>query len=222
MKGDGLGRVFVLIEPEGKIRVLNAEGKLIHTITLKIKGKLKDDWDVEGDHQSDENSLAEGFLPMKNGHILVLKEKEPALFVEFGPYGEDALGVYPETILQPTDNFQFDPSRSESTLVNRKTWKLKSVSKDLVGDLSDLAVAPDGNIYALSDKSRLIVKLERDLRLDENKVEFDAAWKLPKKIEEPEGLVMTDAFGAIVAQDIKGDDEDDDEDNVFLLAPLVE
>ncbi len=183
---DGAGNVFVLEENPGRIFVLDRDARrLLHTITLEVP-ESSEEWTVAW--RDSANSRAEGFVLLKNGHVLIAKEKDPRRIVEFGPKGERASGFRKGGEIT-TQTFPF--SGRESTLVALKAWKIEGKADDF-GDISELAVGPDG-LYVLSDESRAIAKIPAlDVRSDE--AVADEKWKLPFKSSDEdkktEGLVI--------------------------------
>ncbi|MBA2482881.1 MAG: hypothetical protein H0V39_00335, partial [Nitrosomonas sp.] len=51
------------------------------------------------------NSRGEGMILMKKGHVLILKEKNPAMLIEFGPEGNPPLGYDMTSFLNAGDTF---------------------------------------------------------------------------------------------------------------------
>jgi hypothetical protein len=86
---------------------------------------------------------------------------------------------------------------------------------DRIGDLSDVTVGPDGRIYVLSDESRCIARLQAALDPDDHLVEVDRIWRLPDRLVQPEGLIITRDWELLVATD-----HDEPRENLFLLRGL--
>ncbi len=201
---DKSGRVYVLEESPGSILVFDAKlEQKIRTIPLRFAG---DAW-------SDANSRGEGLVLLRNGHVLILKEKDPQLIVEVGPEGERAFGYTPGDAVGlgsdfplPTKDLDFVPLKEWSISDAAKGRDRKS-ARDVAGDGSELAVAPDGRLYLLSDQSKTISRVERTLRVDEAKYTFDISWRLPSIIEKPEGLTFLPDGRPVVASDLPGEGE---------------
>ena len=88
------------------------ERRLLATVELTVR-------DEDGLHrprERDAASLGEAVLPLRDGRLLVCKEKDPPLLVEFGPVGETALGIDPSASWART-------SRGPSQAVRRPDWK---------------------------------------------------------------------------------------------------
>ena len=203
-------RVFMLAEGSSKVSVFNNDMKKFEgTIELKISKThiLFADWD------KDTNSRGEGLILLDNGHMLLLKEKNPVLLIEFGPKGEAAGGFKPGDAVAGKESFPFNKNTNE--FIPLKHWDLGANSQSQLSDASDLAVGPDGKLYILSDHSGRIVAIENVLKPSEDKFKVKAAWILPKKVEKAEGLGFTPAFEPIVVSDIGGKDK-----NLFILTKL--
>lgn len=199
--GDASGSVYILTEATDTIHVLDAELKrIVHTLQLTLpRGHaLEDAW------KADANSRGEGMVFLANGHVLVVKEKNPVAIVEFAPDGQPAEGYRAELALG--DRAFPRPSGTTSTFEAVHHWMLKSGDVKAVGDVSDLAVDTDGRLLLLSDQGRAIVRTERDLRADEDKLDLKTVFKLPSAVDKPEGLVIAGGI-PLVAVDQKGDDD---------------
>lgn len=193
--GDASGHVFIESEGEATISVLSANLELQHLIHLTVPpdNPLFASWD------RDDNSRGEGMLLLSNGHIIIAKEKGPPALMEFAPKGEPAAGYAPALALKGAFKF---PSGSESEFVAVKNWELKSSVARLIGDISDLTLDADGAIMLLSDQSRAIARIEKELSVDEDKIDLKAIWDLPHAIEKPEGLQLINGK-PIVGCDLK-------------------
>ena len=203
-------RIFMLAEGSAKISIFDSTMKTSEgTIELKIpkNHSLNADWD------KDPNSRGEGLILLDNGHMLVLKEKNPVLLIEFGPKGEAAGGFKPGDGVDGKESFPFN--RKNGEFVPLKHWDLGTNSQSQLSDASDLSVGPDGKLYVLSDHARRIVAIENVLKPTEDKFKVKTAWTLPKKVEKAEGLAFTPAFEPIVVSDIGSKDR-----NLFILTAL--
>ena len=168
------------------------------------------------------NSRGEGMLLMKKGHMLVLKEKNPSLLVEFGPRGDAPMGYGPETFLQPGEAFTLPspqgPDQQDPALAALKTWEFSDRLRELATDASEITLGPDGHVYLLSQQSLVLVRLEKVLKPDEDKVNVDndAWWTLPRGIGKAEGLVIDGERRPWIGIDIKQKGKP----NLFRLSPL--
>lgn len=203
---DASARVFVLKESPGSIAVLDPSlQKAEAEIELAVSGKV---W-------KDENSRGEGLVLLKNGHVLILKEKDPVLLVEFGPEGDRPSGYRAGAAVSPTDTFPV-PAPDRRRYVPLKVWELGKDSGKRAEDASEICVGPDGLLYVLSDKSRTVSVVESELAPSEERFKFDVSWDLPKGIEKPEGLVILPSGRPVVAVDAPKAGK-----SVFVLSPLA-
>jgi uncharacterized protein YjiK len=207
---DSKGRFFILEESPGAVYVIDSARKhLTQTITL--------DYKQEGLRAGgfEENSLGEGIALLQKGHILILKEKSPAMLIEFGPEGDDPIGVSPETLIAKREAFQLSDGETIK-YKPLKWWRFTDKSKSFMQDLSELAVGPEGVLYALSDESNRLARLESRLPVKEDKVNIKEYWDLPKAMEHPEALTFVGGAPVI------GVDTKDGKENLFIFRPLPE
>lgn len=203
---DASGRIFILEEAPGHVFVLSATGKEIErTIELHVPKEhaLYEDW------KADDNSRGEGLVLLKNGHLLVIKEKKPVTLMEFAPEGEKAAGYRAGDAVTGRDTFPLP--KANMRFVPIETWPVKHKKAK---DVSELAVGPDGALYFLSDKSQTILKVELPVAINDEEVSITKVWDLPQTIEKAEGLIL-DAKTTWVAEDHKEDSE-----NLFKLPAL--
>src|SRR5215204_1693327 len=86
---DGAGRILILQEWPPRLELLDwAAHRVVTRVTLSIPVEHP----LHGPWFDPEGSQGEGAAFMKNGHLLIAKEKDPAAFIEFGPKGEAATG----------------------------------------------------------------------------------------------------------------------------------
>lgn len=207
--GDAAGRTFIMSEADATVSVLTPDFELAHIFRLRLpeESPLYHSWD------RDPNSRGEGMVLLANGHILVAKEKGPAALVEFAPAGEAAAGYLPELALR--DRPFTLPTGARSELVAVASWELKASAARLIGDISDLAVGADGALLVLSDQSRAIARVERELTVDEGKIDLKALWNLPGEIDKPEGLLVVDGKPAVACDLARAEAT-----SFFALSPL--
>jgi hypothetical protein len=209
--GDSTGRVFILQESPGKVFVLSPRlDELELTIDLRLDSKVASslDW------ADSENSQGEGLVLLRGGHLLVAKEKDPPLLMEFGPPRAQPEGVAPELLFSITAQWPL-PQNSHVDFSLLKLWEPDVTLRDRVQDISDVAVGPDDRLYLLSDESCCIARLEATLTPGEERLRASRIWELPEEIRQPEGLVITDQRVPIVAVDRQEAGR-----NLFVLEPL--
>jgi len=200
---DAEGNVFVLEEQPGAVHVLSRGlDERLHTFEFDLSGgegwleDLADDWAEEP------NSRGEGLVLGLGGHLLVLKEKRASLIVEFGPPDDPPLGYWRDDHeLRRSLPFPL-PSGDSSRVVPLAVWEFRGKVRDLLPDMSDLAVGPDGFLYAVSGEARVLARIDGDLDPDDDaKISVDVAWKVPKRAQNPEGLVVLGTKDFFVASD---------------------
>jgi hypothetical protein len=209
--GDQTGRVFVLQESPGKVFVIDRGfEKLLTTIDLSLDSDAG-----RGLEWTDEpNAQGEGLVLLSNGHILIAKEKDPPLLMEFGPREEDPSGSEPELVFLTDREF---PLQDEGSIeyILLKVWELDAEAGEAIGDISDVAVGPDRRLYLLSDESRCIAQLEAALTPGEHRLTAPKLWRLPEEVKQPEGLLLLEDLSPVVAID-----RSEKDDNLFVLDPL--
>lgn len=215
---DGKDTLCMLSETRGEITCLdrglqNDLGSF--SLDVSSIGSLDSAWEAHP------NSRGEGMILMKKGHVLVLKEKQPSMLIEFGPEGDAPMGYGPDTFLQKGDKFIVpqpgSPGRP-SRLVALKAWEFSKSLRGLASDASEITLGPDGRIYLLSQESSTLIRLQKILKTDEDKagLDQDAYWNLPAGLEKAEGLIIDDDMHPWVGIDIKQASKH----NLFRLSPI--
>ncbi|CAN5303302.1 hypothetical protein BH20ACT22_BH20ACT22_08770 [soil metagenome] len=209
--GDASGRVFVLQEDPAVVFVLNpGMDDLVSRITLAHTTPEGDDLGLG----ASPNSQGEGLVLLRNGHILIAKEKDPPVLMEYGPSEERPQGLTPDLLFATSDEFPLPRElRTEFSLLT--IWRLSSSAGDAIKDISDIAVGPDEGLYLLSDESACIAQLERTLDPAQEHLEVASLWNLPSELEQPEGLVVTEDRTPLVAIDTG-----ERKKNLFVLSSL--
>jgi uncharacterized protein YjiK len=188
----GDGSVLVLSEDPPLVTVIGPDASIVEQITL-----VAGDRGVERDVFDRASSAGEGLLPLSDGRLLIAKEKDPPLLVEFGPPGAAPNGVAATSFPTPGDRLVAMGSRLEALAA----WRV-----DDVDDVSDLAHRR-GSLYCLSDKSRRVVVVELPLDPDTGRAAVGDGWDVhvPERRGEadgkPEGLVVLDDGTLIVGLD---------------------
>ena len=209
---DNLDIICMLGEKQSEISCLDLSlRKDLGTFKLDVSGikGLDRAW------QDRPNSRGEGMILMKNGHVLILKEKQPSMLIEFGPKGDLPMGYGPDTFLGHGEAFALPPSKNWVAL---KAWEFSDRLGELASDASEITLGPDGRVYLLSQESSTLIRLEKVLKADEARitVDHDAYWKLPAEIEKAEGLIIDADMRPWIGIDIKQKDKP----NLFRLSPI--
>lgn len=209
--GDASGRVFILQEDPAVVFVLNPEmDELVSRIELISRTPDGDDLGLG----ASPNSQGEGLVLLRNGHVLIAKEKDPPVLMEYGPNEERPQGVAPDLLFATSDEFPL-PANRRTQFGLLTVWRLSGSAEAEIKDISDIAVGPDEGLYLLSDESRCIAQLERTLDPQQEHLGVASLWHLPSELEQPEGLVVTEERTPLVAID-----SGDRSRNLFVLSPL--
>jgi hypothetical protein len=206
------GRALILREYPASVLVLDIQARaLVQTIELVVR--QGDELAAPG--RTFAASLGEALLPLRDGRLLITKEKDPPLIMEVGPVGAAPLGIAADRLLAPDEPWTAPPGDAARLEVLAR-WPLGSGFERHFRDISDAAAGPDRRIYLLSDQSRRICRLPDPLPAPGVAVTAEAIWKLPKDVEKPEGLDFLPDGRALVAIDEKKGRR-----NLFLLAPAI-
>ena len=94
--------MFVLQEHPGHVFVFApALDALVAALALEMPGE--DGW--QRAWAKDKNTRGEALVLLKNGHVLVGKQKKPRL-IEFGPREHVPAGISSDTLLSPDEPFE--------------------------------------------------------------------------------------------------------------------
>ena len=214
---DGEGRVFVLQESTGRIFVLSPDlDRLVHTIHLEPQGGPEAE---ASDLLKDPRAGPEALLLLEDGHLLVVKQRAPVRFIEFGPSAEEKpRGLLPDSYL--ADRRPFSVSAGDRTALRPvRSWTLPEKDEHIAKSVNDVAVDDRGELHIISSESSCIYRLEK-VRPDEDRVRVTDRWLLPDELKlsderKAEGLAFDRLGSPVVAVDAK-----DDEDNLFVLKKL--
>lgn len=204
---------FVLQESRSRIFIITRETyRCERVISFVVPENLA----MSHDWNSDSNSLGEGMILLKNGHMILAKEKAPVLLIEFAPPGVQAQGFRPGDGITWQDEFPFNTTSTDPYYAV-KFWKMSDKSEFKLSDISELALAPDGVIYALSDQKNGLGKLESVLSPGEKSFKVKNFWSFPNKIRKAEGLVIDEDYSTYVAADTALDQK-----NFFIFRRLIQ
>jgi len=150
---------------------------------------------------------------LRGGHLLVAKEKKPAVFIEFGPPHSRSRGLARGGALQ--DGERWPIKKGHHRFVALATWYPDKTLAKNCADFSDLEIGPDGRLYLLSDQSCTIARLD-DLPAGGGTAALLNAWRLGEMDGKPEGLAFTAEGRAIVGLAARKPRR-----NLVLLEPAV-
>ena len=156
----GTGRSVLLQEEQARLLVFAPDlSRLLHTLVLAVPA---DDPVLNPAWRREPNSRGEGLLLLRRGHVLIAKERDAPCLIEFGPPGDRPTGVTPDTVLPPNEPFQ-RPDATKTELVPLAVWPLSAATARTLPTINDLALGPDGRVYALSSHAQVIARMEQRL-----------------------------------------------------------
>jgi hypothetical protein len=207
---DGVGRVFLLQETPPRVEIVDPEAQeVVGSIDLEVEGadEIARDW------RHAEGSRGEGMVLLPGGHLLVAKEKNPAVLIEFGPRHSRSRGLVAGDAL--ADGERWSTKKGRQRYIALATWLPEKSLAKACADFSDLEIGPDGRLYLLSDKSSSIA-LIGDLSAGGGSAALIKAWRIGKLDGKPEGLAFTAQGCAVVGLDTRKR-----RNNLVLLEPAI-
>jgi hypothetical protein len=207
MAVDGAVGVLLVQESPCRAEYIDARARrVLVNITLDLPDgvgseALRASWaDPEGSH-------AEGVVLLKDGHLLIVKEKDPAALLEFGPAGAVARGFGGDRWLDAGQPWWEDgdtPEVEDLSLVLLAAWHPTERMRAACPDLSDADVGPAGNLILLSDQgSSLAVVPAGSPAPDPFAGSFEATvvWRVSGLADKPEGIIVLPNLDVLVACD---------------------
>jgi uncharacterized protein YjiK len=202
-KGDGSQWEAIACDADGNVLLLRESPGTVHVFDAAL-GTLRATIALQRPDGAGKKSGGEGLLLLGGGHLLVVHEENPVALVEYGPAGEAPLGLSAASLrADPL------PVTGDVEYVPLQVWPLEDAT---IEDLSDIACAPDGGVYLVSDESRALLRLRLPLAAEDARAAFEASWELPEGMANAEGLAFLADGRPLVAVDTDGD-----EDNLFVL-----
>jgi hypothetical protein len=207
---DGAGRVLLLQESPARAELVDLDAmRVVASIELMVEGRddLAEAWnDPDG-------SRGEGAVLLGGGHLLVAKEKRPAVLIEFGPAGARSQGLSQGGALADGAAWPIEPGSHR--YVPLAVWTPDKSLRKCCDDFSDLEIGPDGRLYLLSDQSATIARID-DLPPGGGTASLTASWRLDDLDAKPEGLAFAADGRAAVALDKRKQ-----RNNLVLLEPAI-
>ena len=185
----------VLVLQEQPARVLQLDlsvPALLGQLQLDVPEghRLRESW------LGDRSSRGEALILTDRGHLIVMKEKNPAAILEFGPAGDAPVGWRRGG---PT----VAPAPGDAAMTVLATWWPGEELTTWLPDISDAAIGPDGRLYILSDQGSSIARLPDSLDPGGGTVEAAAIWRIAESPAKAEGLAILDDGTPIVALDTR-------------------
>jgi hypothetical protein len=207
---DGAGRIVMLQETPPRVEVIDPDAsKMIASIDLVVEG----DDEIAQSWSDPAGSRGEGMVLLRNGHLLIAKEKKPTAFIEFGPPNSRSRGLDRGGALGNGERWPIKTGRHR--FVPLAVWRPDKRLSKSCADFSDLEIGPDGCLYLLSDKSATIARIA-ELGAGGGTASLLDAWKLEDLDGKPEGLAFTAEGRAVVGLDTRNPRR-----NLVLLDPAV-
>lgn len=147
------------------------------------------------------SSHTEGIVLMRRGHVLLVKEKDPAALLEFGPAGEQPLGLQPAAWLP--DDQVWQVGAGDVVLTCLAAWRPTKDLRRASPDFSD-AEAADGRLLLTGDQAGVLIAVDAlPPAEDPFAGEFSAAamWRVTGIEDKPEGLVVLPDGDVVIACD---------------------
>ncbi len=195
---DGGSLVAIMREDPPFVHVADTEtGAVVANIRLSAPADspLAGAWD-------DPSSRGEGLVLLRDGRLLVAKEKRPRALIEFAPVGSEGRGLSREILLGPDESWDAPTGTVDYAAV--AMWKLRGAAKQALDDISSMTIGPNRDLWLLSDKSRSLARVSLDVPLAPTTGEIRELaeiWRLPKRTEKPEGVAAIDDDTILVALD---------------------
>lgn len=152
--------------------------------------RLRESW------LGDRSSRGESMVLTGQGHLIVVKEKDPPAILEFGPVGDAPVGWQ-------RDRRVVAPEVADTEMTVLATWWLSGALAEQLPDVSDSTVGPDGCLYLLSDQGSAIARLPDTLDPAGGSVDAEALWRIGGRPEKAEGLAILADGTPLVALDTK-------------------
>jgi hypothetical protein len=199
---DASSQVFVLQEGADRVLVFDEGlGVVNRTITLSVP---RNQPDFGSEWHEDDNARGEGLLLLRNGHLLVAKQRKEPRLIEFGPPGDEPEGFAPGDALQPEETLPL-PNGGDVAFDVLASWLVHHDSG--IESVNDLAVDADGRLHFVSSKSRSLARVDDDLDPEGGTAAL-TAWPLPDKLfetenDKAEGLLFVPQLDWLVALDLE-------------------
>lgn len=198
---DSSGRTFILSKDLATIVVYDRNRKEV-SATLNLDGFHPGGISHQGlTPDQTEQALGEGLVLLRNGHILVSKQKYPGGIFEFAPRrgeirGESA-GFRPE--LACTGDCRFPVDRGQRLAYDPVNyWVVPERFQDC--DLAEISVDRHGELFILSQFCQVIAKVN-DMPLSGEEMTVGQVWSLPLELKSAQAFVVPDDDFFIVGLD---------------------
>lgn len=204
---DGTLGILLVQESPCRAEYIDArQRQVLAHITLDIPDDVGSD-ELRRSWSDPDGSHAEGVVLLKDGHLLVVKEKDPGALLEFGPSGDVAGGFGGDRWLDAGQRWWEGgdtQGAEEVSLVLLAAWHPTEQMSAACPDLSDAEVGPAGNLILLSDQGRSVAVVPAGSPApDPFAGSFEAimVWRVSGIAHKPEGIVVMPTMDVLVACD---------------------
>lgn len=196
---DASGHVFVLQERASRVLVL-APGLDVVRATIQLEVDPAQPG-YGAAWRDDPNARGESLQVLPNGHLLVAKQKDPMVLLEFGPAGDAPGGLVATGLGRSGHPFRFPASAAPYVVL--ADWTVSAGAG--VRSLNDFSVDDAGRLYCVSSRSRSIVRFAA-AAVAAATVQVAERWELPLALfdgndRKAEGLVALAGPAFLVAFD---------------------
>jgi hypothetical protein len=212
---DSKQRRFILHENSGVVMVLDESNRHLTDIRLDYR-PIYQSYEARTNLKAKRKALGEGLVLMKNGHILLAYQFDPAQIIEFGPAGAKANGLGKGGFLSRVEAFQLDDKKQKQIFEPLRFWSLQGLDGC---DLNELTYdTRNDRVLVISKRCNSVYSIvDSGGKQKEGMVTVEYKWKLPKKIKAIEGLAVLPNGQWLIASDLP----ERGAENVFLLSPLI-
>lgn len=212
------GGALVLDEQRDRVHLLafgspgaDAAVRVVHTFRLHVPA----DHPLAAAWADKPNRRGEGLALLPGGHLLVAKQRQPRVLVEFGPLGATPRGVTAAGLATPGPL----PDALPDELFPLAVWEADAAARGHLASLSDLATTTDGALYVVVAARRgpSVGRVALPLLPSAKTFALDAAWTISSAVDgKAEGLALLPDGRAVVAFDAEAGAP-----NVVVLPDLV-
>lgn len=202
LAADGAGGMLIAQESPNRAEFFDVPTHRVRArITLEI-GRADGLAELRRSWEDESCSHAEAVVLLRDGHLLVGKEKDPVALLEFGPAGATPRGFGPDRWLGPGEGWSAPDG--DATLTVLAVWLPDAPTAPACPDLSDAAVAPSGALLLLSDQARTVLVVDPAAPGDDpfrGRFHASAAWQLAGIEAKPEGIAVLPEGDVLIACD---------------------
>src|SRR5258706_4544007 len=192
-----MGRILLLQENPQRAELIDLKSlEAVALIDLVVEGRDK----IARAWRDPKGSRGEGVVFLPGGHLLVAKEKKPAVLIEFGPPHSRSRGLVRGGAL--ADGKRWSIRKGRHRFVALPIWLPNKTLTKTCADFTDLAIGPDSCLYLLIDQSATLVRLD-DLPAGGGNAALPNSWRLRGLGGKAGGPAFTAQGHAMVGPDTR-------------------